>query len=314
MPMFTQEETVAYNRGLVDRLDSGDTQLVKAAADSLNDYTRMILREEGFMRKVMPPKTITASDLDKTLTDNEGYKIVNREPFSPGAVTVPLNQLPKNFYLKTSKYPVYLTRITTPRATLDVDTLTAADIDVRQIVSDNMIKDIMLEEDTKFVSAINTALGGAAGTVLATTGVSQWQEIDGGIDRESLPDMIKVMRNTRAAISPTRAVVNQITVLDIIKWGRDEIGGDLAQELLQNGYSEQKLLGLEWHVTIKKALVPTNSIYLFAPPEWFGKHFMIQDTTMGLDRKYFFLEFFAYQRSGAAIGNCAGVSRVDFTG
>ena len=41
-------------------------------------------------------------------------------------------------------------------------------------------------------------------------------------------------------LETSTVLINNITVKDFMKWGRDEVGGDLAQEILQNGFAEQK--------------------------------------------------------------------------
>ena len=55
-------------------------------------------------------------------------------------------------------------------------------------------------------------------------------------------------------------------------------------------------------------------MYQFAEPKFLGKFFVLEDTTMYIDKKAYFLEFFAYESIGSAIGNVAAIGRADFTG
>lgn len=311
MHSFTAEETRASNHAFLERFYSDDSTLVKSAQSNMDDYIRMILREEGFMSYFLPSEKISDDQLDQQIEDNYAVKIVSREPFSPAAVTVPLNKLPRNFYIRQDKFPVFFARIMTPRMTVDVDTLRGARIDLRQIISDNMLKDLMYEEDSTFLGTVNTILH-APGTVLGATGVAQWQEVRGGWTRESVSESPKILRNTVANISAVRCLINHITVCNFMKWDRIEAGGDLSQQMLTEGFSRKRFMDLDWTVTIKKLLVPTNTQYLFAEEKFLGKHFEITPVTMGLKREFFFIEAFAYKYSGASIGNVAGVGRVDY--
>jgi hypothetical protein len=51
---------------------------------------------------------------------------------------------------------------------------------------------------------------------------------------------------------------------------------------------------------------------MFADPKFLGKSFILEDTTLYVDRKAYMLEFFAYETLGGAIGNTNAVARVDF--
>lgn len=59
-------------------------------------------------------------------------------------------------------------------------------------------------------------------------------------------------------------------------------------------------------------LVDDGTLYHFAEPKFLGKWYILEDTTMYIDRKAYMLEFFAYESMGAAIANVAGVTRADF--
>ena len=69
---------------------------------------------------------------------------------------------------------------------------------------------------------------------------------------------------------------------------------------------------MRWIITIKRALVPDDTIFFFADPKWLGKFYMLEDTTMYIRREAFMLEFFSYQTGGAAFGFSGGVARVDY--
>jgi hypothetical protein len=263
------------------------------------------------MRRVLPPVQITNDELDRQVDTDKPVKIVDKEPDSPGAISVPFGALPMNRYIRGPRYRVMFDRIVTTKFTKDVDELRTYDMDIRQILSDNSIKDMLAEEDGKFIATIATLLG-AVNSVVTETGVAQYVSIAGGVTRDTMAEAMKVLPRTPSHLTATTVVINNVTIWDFVKWGRDEVGGDMSQELLRTGFAERELMGVRFIITIKRDLVPDSTIFLFADPKFTGKFFILEDTTMYLDRRAYMLEFFAYASAGACIANVASVGRVDF--
>lgn len=291
--------------------NSVDRGLEKQAQDAVNEYIRVRMREDGFTRRIIPPVQITNDELDRQVDTDKPVKIVDKEPNSPAAISVPFATLPMNRYIRGPRFRVMFDRIMTPRFTKDIDELRTYDMDIRQILSDNAIKDMLAEEDGKFILTCNSLLG-AAGSTVSETGTIQHRNISGGVTRDTIAEAMKILPQTPSHLNAATILVNNVTIWDVVKWGRDEVGGDLAQELLQRGFAEREIMGVRWIVTIKRDLVPDGSIYMFAEPKFLGKFFVLEDTTMYIDRKAFMLEFFAYQSAGCAIANVAGVGRANF--
>jgi hypothetical protein len=299
------------NEQIFRQLASDDLQLRKEAQDAINDYTRIKLREDGFFRRIMPPVTITNDELDRQVDTDKPVKVVDKEPDSPAAISVPFATLPMNRYIRGPRYRVMFDRILTPRFTKDVDELRTYDMDIRQILSDNSIKDMLAEEDGKAVVAVSGLLLGQ-NVVIPETGVAQWVSISGGVTRDTWAEAMKVLPRTPNRLNVATVLVNQVTIWDICKWGRDEVGGDMSQDLLRTGFAERDMFGVRVIVTIKRDLVPDSTIFLFAEPKFLGKFYMLEDATMYVDRRAFMLEFFAYEALGASFANVSAIGRVDF--
>lgn len=284
----------------------------KRALDSVNDFTRYRMREEGFWRRVQPAQQIGNEDLDRQQDTDKPVKIVDREPDSPAAMSIPFATLPMNLYIRGQRYRVTFDRIVTPRFTKDVDELRTYYIDIRQVLSDNSIKDMLAEEDKKFITAVDNALGGAPDTVVEQSGLVQWETIYGGITRDTLQDAFKILPRTISRLETATVLLNNLTIREILKMGREEVGGDFSQDMFKNGWSESNFMKARWVITIKQELVPNDSMYLFADPKFLGKAYILEDTTMYIERKAFMLEFFAYETLGGSIGNTNAVARADF--
>lgn len=311
MSVMTQEESRMISKVIFDKLSSRDRVLEKQAEDTVNEFTRTKVREDGFYRRIMPPTPIGNDELDRQVDTDKPVKIVDKEPDSPAAISIPFATLPTNLYIRGPRYRVMFDRIATPRFTKDVDELRTWIMDIRQILSDNAIKDMLAEEDGKFLRAVNTALVGP-GLTVPTSGTVQYEVIAGGITRDTLCDSLKVMPNTPSNLEVHVVLINNITIKEVMKFGHNEMGGTLSEDIIKNGWSRQEFLGVKWIITIKKGLVPTNTMYQFADPKFIGKSYVLEDTTMYIRREAYMLEFFAYETMGGTIGHTSGLARIDF--
>ena len=117
------------------------------------------------------------------------------------------------------------------------------------------------------------------------------------------------MPSTASRLEVQTILCNNITIKDVEKFGRNEMGGDLSEEVLVNGWAERTFIGCRWIITIKQQLVPNNTFWHFTEPKYLGKHFLLEDTTMWIKKEAFLLEFFAYQTAGLSIGNTNGITK-----
>ena len=311
--MSTEYSTKAINQAFFEKITSDDSSLVKDAQQAVNDFTRVKMREDGFWRKILPPVPLSNDELDRQVDTEKSVKIIDKEPDSPAAISIPYATLPMNRYIQGPRYRVMFDRIATPNFTTDVGRLRTWDMDIRQVLSDNAIKDMLAEEDGKAISAVTAAMVGL-NTTVPETGISQWRAIAGGISRETVNDALKIMPQTPSHLEVSTVLINNVFVKDLQKWGRIEMGGDLSEEIVRNGFAERVFLGVRWIVTIKRQLVGDASMFMFAEPKFLGKFFILEDTTMHIEKKAYMLNFFAYEEIGSAIGNVAAVARADFTG
>jgi hypothetical protein len=312
--MENEVSTKALNRAFYEKITSDNPEMVKDAPQGVNDFTRVKMREDGFWRKILPPVPISNDELDRQVDTEKNVKIVDKEPDSPAAISIPYATLPMNRYIQGPRYRVMFDRIVTPNFTTDVTRLRTWDMDIRQVLSDNAIKDMLAEEDGRAMQAVDASIGGAVDAVVPETGVIQWKSFSGGITRETFNDALKILPSTPSHLEVATVLINSVFVKDLQKWGRDEIGGDLSEEIARNGWAERVIFGVRTIVTIKRDLVEDGTMYMFAEPKFLGKFFVLEDTTMHIERKAYMLSFFSYEEIGSAIGNVAACARADFTG
>ena len=130
------------NSALIDMFENG---MQKEAQDAVTDFVRMRMREEGFLRQILPPVMVTDDDLDKQVDTDKPVIVCEKEPDSPAAISVPFGTLPMNRYIRGIRFRVMFQRIMSPRFVKDVNELRTYDQDIRQILSDNALKDMQAE-------------------------------------------------------------------------------------------------------------------------------------------------------------------------
>ena len=308
--MATQAEVQMLNETLFEQLNTPGME--KQAIDAVNDFTRTKMREDGFYRRILPPLQISNDELDRQVDTDKPVKVIDKEVDSPAAISIPFATLPVNVYIRGPRYRVMFDRIVTPRFVKDVDELRTYVMDIRQVLSDNSIKDMLAEEDSKFIAAVNAVMIGPDTPVPYNGNVAQWETIAGGITRETIQEARKIMPRGPSHLEAHTALINNVTIKEIEKFPRDEMGGDFSQDVLKNGWAETEFANMRWIITIKRDLVPDDTMFMFADPKFIGKSFMLEDTTMYIRREAYMLEFFSYQTCGGSIGHSGGLARADF--
>lgn len=314
--------TSQVNAAFFQKIASGRQEDIEKAAAAAEDYTRVRLREDGFFRKILPPEPITNDDLDRLADSDRNQVVVDKEIDSGPAMTVPYGTRPAMQYINTDRYAVTIARTRTKKYYKDISTFRTDRADIRKLISNNLVKDLLAEEDTKFIAVSNAIVGSAAAydaTAFNADNSSSNQHYavtlnSSYIDRIAFNDALNVLPRLSSNLVPSTLLVNSIMVNDLQKWGLDELGSDLAGEILIKGWSERELLGKRLIVTIKRNLVNDNELFMYAEPKFMGHFYTIQDATIHMEREdSTIIKFFAFKEDGAAIGNTLSIGKATFS-
>jgi len=315
------------NRDLIDGFQSDkNTAMYKEAKEGSEDYVRMRLYEDGIFRGILPMKSVDASDLDEQVDTDRPCMVLEKEPNAEAAYSVPFATLPIGAYIKGVKYRVMFDRIMSRRYRIDIDLLLTYKMDIKKLFEDILLKKIQDEEDRKSLATVNYIVTQGetnfnavydsahqnANARNANIGNIVQNITYANMDRVSLKEMSKGLPYTDNALNPSVALVNNITARDICGLSRDEIGGDLAEELFIKGMSEKMIMGIKWLITTKKHLVRVGTVYQFAEPKFLGKSFALRDVTLSTKSEDMFIEFYAWESIGGAFANDAAVCCAHF--
>lgn len=319
MSLSERDTTRQENKELIERMSHDDPAIRKEAGGDVNEYLRLRAREDGFYRRIQPPLPVVAADFDRQVDTVKPVVVKDMEPNTPGAYSVPFGTVPKNHYIAAPRYRVMFDRIMTYRYVADVANLLTFDMDIRQIFNDLMLKDLLFEEDRKFMSVVDTVVGPQNDTNPATNGrlarTGALGSVTAGVmSRDALSHSMKGLASTANRLNPASALVNNVTIWDVVALEREQIGGDLAEEMFVDGFAQRQIMGLKWMVTIKADLVPDDVIYYFAAPNFLGDFYTYEDVTVSTKHENFLFEMFGWEMIGGTVRNEAAVARVEYTG
>ena len=309
---MSKHDTRMVNETVLNSLTNDNPMIVKEAQQGINTYLRLRQREDGFARKFYEVLEVTPADFDKQVDTPLPVIVKDMEPNSAGAYTIPFGTTPMDSNISAPRYRIMFDRIASPRYTADVNELLTYDMDIRQIFNDFILKDILAEEDRKFILVANSIVG-TVNTPNALLGACQWITC-GALNRTNLTNAMRGLPSTNRRLNPAAALVNNLTIWDIVAFTRNDIGGDLAERLFVNGFTEGQIMGIKWIITIKNDLVPDGYMYMFTEPKYLGDFCVLDNVTMSTKHEDFILSFYAYESVGGTIANIAGVCLAQFTG
>jgi len=319
------------NKQFMSKIAAGDKQ---GAMDAATEFTRLTLREEGLLRKVLPPKPIGYGDLDKQIDTDKPVKIMDKEVSQPLSISVPFGSLPSNQYMRGARYRVDFARIVSRNYTKDVAEINQYDYDLREVFK--AIKDHMTAEDVPFFELVNkiiqsdpdndTAVGNQAS---AMTGKVQFYDFTDasknpggyvGFSRDSLVESFKIMTkgygdgsvHTPIRLQTDLCVMNVNTGLEFVKLLPTEIGERLADKMASEGLVESNFFGRRFLFTMKDDIIEDGAMYMFAKPQFLGVFLELEQPVMFIENRAYLMEFFIYSMVGASIGNGYGVAKSKF--
>ena len=308
---LAKEAIAAFNERLIEHLL--DDSLRKEAISQINDYTRTINREgDAIPDAVIPLQAVTKADLDPVVETDNPSIIIEKQPGVPAAVTMPFLTWPHvDFYLLPDRYRVTFGRVSSARAYKDVIQLMTYRMDLREVISDIMRKEINMLRSRVFLGAVNAAMVGADQPVPWNGNVAQWRTYSGGISRNTMAEILKITQQGPSRLPTTTYLLNATTHIEFLKWDRLEWGGDLAEEVALNGFAKTKLNGRDLLITIQDDIVPDGTVFMFCDPKHIGKNFVLQDITMFAEVKDNILNWYFAGVYGGAIGHTGGLARAD---
>lgn len=299
----TETEKVSaqqVNANFVRKIEQGRT---KEAAEEGSAFIRAKLRQESFAREILPPVLLADDEIDRDVNTDQPKKIVEKEPDST-ATFVPFYGTGPRTIFRGPRYEVRFGKIESQRFRKSKFELMTYQNDIRKILSDNSVKDMAEQEDSKFISTVDAIIAAASSTQLVTA--PSW-------DASAFVSLFQNMQNRKLPLG--KLLMTDAAYTNSLQLPYTEVGEVAARHYDQGVEKEKKLWGLPVVTTIHNNLVTghssTYSVYLFAPENFLGNFFLLQDATLYIEQKADMISFHAYEAPGIGIGNSYSISRLD---
>jgi hypothetical protein len=289
----------ALNAAFLERLGTpeGRTELTEKGVL----YIKKILREESFLRKILPPQVVTKMDLQRSATTDTFEKIVDIEPDS---FALDLNFLgePQTEYVEGKRYRVTFQEITSSMFEKNELELAAYEIPLIKVIEQNAIKDIHEREDRQWLRNNRQVI---QLTAKAVDDASQTF-----LSRDLLTEGSKLVSNERRRA--TKVLMSSPTWEDIGKWVATDVGDTLASKITVDGYDLNQLLGKGLIVTTKTSILPFGEVWFYTDQAYLGNFFLFGSTQFYIDKIAELIRWKAWEVIGVGIGNVFSLSRVTF--
>lgn len=302
----TETEKVSaqfINSNFVRKLEEGR---VKEATEEGSAFLRTKLRQEAFVREILPPVLLADDEIDRDENTDQPKKIVEKEPDSE-ATFVPFYGTGPRTVFRGPRYAVYFGKTESERFRKSKFELMTYQNDIRKILSDNSVKDMADEEDKKFMSTINSILTSAPSQVVSA----------GSFGSAAFRAAFQNLVGRRLPVG--KILMTKENYYEALDLPATSVGDAVASRHYDDGIEKEEMLfGLPVVSTIKSDILTPQaggrfSFYVFTPENFLGNFFLLQDATLYIKQEADIIHFHSYAAPGIGIGNTGSVVRVDIS-
>lgn len=289
----------ALNAAFLERLGTpeGRTELQEKGVL----YIKKILREESFLRKILPPQVVTKMDLQRSAVTDTFEKIVDIEPDS---FALDLNFLgePPTEYVEGKRYRITFQKVSSPMFEKVEEELAAYELPLVKVIEQNTIKDIHEREDRQWLRNNRQ--------VTQLTGQSLDDTNQTFLSRDLLSEGAKLLSNQRRRA--TKIVMSSPTWEDISKWVATDVGDTLASKITVDGYDLNQLIGRGLIVTTKTSILPFGEVWFYTDQAYLGNFYLFGSTQFYIDKIAELIRWKAWEIIGVGVGNVFSLSRLTY--
>jgi len=297
MPTQHTMPAATFNNAFADKLleNQGSELMQKEAAVSIGSFIRSRVREDSFVAdKILSEQKITFADLDRSLNLDKMRKIVELEPDSI-ARWISFRGLPQSTYIEQEAAEVPFAMITTDKTIKNLFELKTRQNDIRKIISDNHIKDVLSQQDKKWIELVDET----------ATAFGYIDTYDGGFTKNNVAEALKPLEARKIPIGCM--LINSTTAKELLKWDKNDIGDTYVSDQYTKGVTITQLMGIKLIITNKNEYVADNKAYFFGKEDFLGKFFTLQDTTVYFEQKGTYIMFYAYKVLGMLLANAKAI-------
>ena len=288
------------NSSFVRKIEEGR---VKEAAEESTAFIREKLRQEAAVREIIAPEGISEEEIDRDEDTDQPKKIIDKEPDS-FATFVQFQGVGPRTWFKGPRYAIYFGKIESQRFTKNKWELMTYTSDIRKILSDNSVKDMADEEDSKWNELVTDIIN--ANPVEQRTG--------GTFQSSTFKRAMQKMLGRRRPIG--KMLMTKLRYMDALDLPAVTVGDDIASRHFDQGIeATERLWGIPVVTTIKSDIYDPDKAWIFSPQKpnnFLGNFYLLQDATLFIKQEADVIMFWSYEALGIGVGNRLSMQEIEF--
>jgi len=298
-----------------------DKEFVKEAEAAGTLFVQDFIRENGFARKCVTTRPVSASELVEVDFTDQPALIVHND-VDTNAMTVPIRGRGNYRFYDTKKFYVFFEKVVSEKVRKTQLEMMSNSVNYKEIFKKRIAEAMYKVEDMTVIAGAEKCIKDerdasdkAKTTVDNDNYTKSKQSIDfkAGVtlDKDSLVTFFKLPTQNKTKIE--KVLLTESLLQEIIRMSMLEVGDSKVSEFWEKGVDNVKQFwGKQIVTTIKNEVVPDNTMFGFAPGELYGWLFILRDHTtyMEVDRDIWTLDSDAL--ISHAIGNTKGVYKATF--
>lgn len=284
------------NREFIDMSMSpeGRTKIAEKAHDVI--YTRV--HENSSWDKILPPKTRTVEECQIDLETDSYYSLEEIAEEVDVALMLDHTGKPTGNYIQGERFKVPFFMISSERHWKTVQEIRAYKHPITDFIERSSANEIIRKKDAYGVALTEAAIT-ATGKVWTAPGFND-------LVRDDFVKLFNLLDGDE--LESKRLWMRQDDYNELLKWKSADL--DIKSgETAWNGVQTTTLLGREIVTTIKNVF-PKGTIYCFTDPEYFGKHYTLEDMKFELERRFNIIQFQSQLELGCNLGNIYSASKL----
>lgn len=294
----TQQVSAQFvNSNFVKKLEEGR---IKEAAAEGSAFIREFVRQESYAREILTPVLLQDDEIDRDENTDEPKKIVEKEPQSVATFVQFQGAGPRTWF-KGPRYSIFFGKTESQHFTKSKFQLMTYQNDIRKMLSDNSVKDMADQEDKKWQETVDALIAlNPAQTTAA-----------GAFNSAAFKAGFQAMVSRRRPIG--KMTMTKALFYEALDLAATDVGNDIASRHYDEGVeNEEKLWGFPVITTIKSNIHDPKKAYIYAPENYLGNFFLLQDATLYIKQEADTVTFWTYAAPGIGIGNRLSMQCITF--
>lgn len=277
-------------------------------------FIRDKLRENSFLRKIIPPRMVKPSECQRSTNHDTLIYMDEIEPQSR-AMSMTFRGEPTSRLISGDRYEIGFHTISSEKFEKPEQELLAYRMPITKVIEDNSVKDIQEIEDYRGLVHFEACIGATGQKVRGEQATDDATEnsagngLRGTIQRNDFIKLFKQLDGRRRRLN--KILINEEDWDDIMGWTSEDFGDGVQGKVVVDGYSYDKIMGRMVVRTIKTDILQTGNIYGFTTPDFLGKFLILNSTKFYLDKIATMITWQCWEDIGIGIGNVASIAKLE---